>query len=160
MATLKPQLVWVDTKKDDEGYIHPNLNKLLAIPGNTRYIGRELQRVRGNILRGRKSTPDTLNIWFIDDFAVNNLRTNQALHGTALTLVGDPWGETICEGPVVAVLKAGRELDPHSFIDITMTAYRDAIDYLGYFRQGQGSMIDGPGAGSYLSKVVMKGRVR
>ncbi|KAG7404198.1 hypothetical protein Forpe1208_v015548 [Fusarium oxysporum f. sp. rapae] len=68
MDKTRPSLVWVDTKKDNyevEPYFHPVLDQLLHIPGN-KYIGRDLRQVRGNVLRGRPSTQDTLNLWFLD----------------------------------------------------------------------------------------------
>ncbi|KAG6979065.1 hypothetical protein FocnCong_v011041 [Fusarium oxysporum f. sp. conglutinans] len=61
-----PSLVWVNTKKDKyevKPYFHPVLDQLLHIPGNE-YIGRGLRQVQGNLLRGRPSWQDTLNIWF------------------------------------------------------------------------------------------------
>jgi hypothetical protein len=157
MAYRKPRLVWVNTKEDsrEAGYFNPELGELLYIPGNDGYLGRGLHCVRGNALRGRKKTLDTLNIWYIDDFQVKNLQTNQSLHGTIPTLVGDTWGEMIWKGPIVAVMKEGNKWDPRRVTDITLTAYRDAVDYLGYFRDGYGSMVDGVGAEDGLSKKVV-----
>lgn len=42
---------------------------------------------------------------------------------------------------MVAILKVGSGLDPRAITDMTLTAYRDAIDYLTYFRQRSGSLI-------------------
>jgi hypothetical protein len=160
MASRKPRLVWVDTREvsGEPGYFNPELVELLYVPGNDGYLGRGLHCVRGNALRGREKTLDTLNIWYIDDFQVNNLQTNQSLHGTIPTLVGDTWGEKIWKGPMVAVMKVGNEWDPRQVTDITLTAYRDAIDYLGYFRDGYGSIVDGIGAEAWLSKKVLADR--
>lgn len=161
MTSRKPRLVWIDTKEvnGEPGYFNPELNELLHIPGNDKYVGRGLHCVRGNAFRGRKDTLDTLNIWYIDDFAVNNFQTNQSLHGTLPTLVGDTWGEMIWKGPMVAVLKVGNDWDPRQITNITMTAYRDAIDFLGYYRNGYGSMIDGIGAENHLSRELLASRV-
>lgn len=60
---------------------------------------------------------------------------------------------------MVAVLKVGNEWDPRQFTDITLTAYRDAIDFLGYYRDGHGSMVDGIGAESHLSRRLVADRV-
>ena len=60
---------------------------------------------------------------------------------------------------MVAVLKVGSEWDPRRVMDMTLTAYRDAIDYLGYFRDGYGSMVDGIGMEDFLSKRVLAERV-
>jgi hypothetical protein len=160
MASRKPRLVWVRTREvnGEPGYFNPELDELLHVPGNNRYIGRGLHCVRGNILRGREISLDTLNIWYIDDSTRMNLGTNQSLHGTLPALVGDTWGEMIWKGPIVAVMKVGTEFDPRQVRDITLTAYRDAIDYLGYFRDGYGSMVDGIGARDGLSKRVMADR--
>ncbi|KAJ9633812.1 hypothetical protein H2199_009225 [Coniosporium tulheliwenetii] len=160
MASRKPRLVWIDTEEvsGEPGYFNPKLEQVLHIPGNDGYLGRGLHCVRGNLLRGRERTLDTLNIWYIDDFGVNNLNTNQSLHGTIPTLVGDTWGEKIWKGPMVAVMKVGNEWDPRQVTDISLAAYRDAIDYLGYFRDGYGSMVDGIGAEDRLSKKVLADR--
>ncbi|KAF2175412.1 hypothetical protein K469DRAFT_752133 [Zopfia rhizophila CBS 207.26] len=154
------RLVWVDTKEvgGEPGYFNPRLDELLHVPGNEGYLGRGLHSVRGNVLRGRKTNLDTLNIWYIDDFQVNNLTTNQSLHGTIPTLVGDTWGEMIWKGPIVAVMKVGNKWDPRRVMDITLTAYRDAIDYLGYFHDGYGSMVDGIATEDRLSKKVLADR--
>ncbi|KAH8696805.1 hypothetical protein GQ44DRAFT_634075, partial [Phaeosphaeriaceae sp. PMI808] len=161
MTSRKPKLVWIDTKEvsGEDGYFNPELDELLHVPGNERYVGRGLHCVRGNTFRGRKQALDTLNIWYIDDSPVNNLQTNQSLHGTLPTLVGDTWGEMIWKGPMVAVLKVGNEWDPQKITDITLTAYRDAIDFLGYYRDGYGSMVDGIGADGHLSRRLLADRV-
>lgn len=161
MTSRKPRLVWIDTKEvsGERGYFNPELDELLHVLGNDEYVGRGLHCVRGNTFRGRKQTLDTLNIWYIDNSLVNNLQTNQSLHGTLPTLVGDTWGEMIWKGPIVAVLKVGNEWDPQQFTDITLTAYRDAIDFLGYYRDGYGSIVDGIGAESHLSQKLLASRV-
>jgi hypothetical protein len=43
---------------------------------------------------------------------------------------------------------------------MSLTAYRDAIDYLAYYRESIGSMIDAPGSMDYFSKLVMLERSR
>jgi hypothetical protein len=40
-------------------------------------------------------------------------------------------------------------------MNMTLTAYRDAIDYLVYYRETIGSTIDWPGSEAKLSKRVM-----
>jgi hypothetical protein len=161
MTSHKPKLVWVDTEEvsGEPGYFNPKLDQLLHVPGNERYLGRGLHCVRDNRFRGRSASLDTLNIWYIDDFSVNNLQTNQSLHGTLPTLVGDTWGEMIWKGPMVAVLKVGNEGDPRQITDITLTAYRDAIDFLGYYRDGYGSMVDEIGAEGHFSRRLLADRV-
>ncbi|WP_443699207.1 hypothetical protein [Pseudomonas sp.] len=84
--------------------------------------------------------------------------TNQSIHGTWPTLIGDTWGEFIWKGPIVAVLKQGRDFDPYLLKDVTLTSYRDAIDYLGYYRDTYGSMVDGPGADDHLARRVLQDR--
>ncbi|CAF3541547.1 unnamed protein product [Fusarium graminearum] len=162
MDKKKPSLVWVDTKKDKhevKPYFHPVLDQLLHIPGNDGYIGRGLRRVRGNVLRTRTSWQNTLNLWFLDpDVTPRNITTNQAIYGTIPTLIGDTWGEFIWKGPVVAVMRKGTGYEPRHSTDITLTAYRDAIDYLGYYRDTIGSMIE-PGRDDHFSKRVLADRI-
>jgi hypothetical protein len=59
------------------------------------------------------------------------------------------------KGPLVAYLKAGNDFDARKMADMNLTAYRDAIDYLSYFMETIGSMIDEPGLSSGLSKRIM-----
>ncbi|PON19987.1 hypothetical protein TGAM01_v211147 [Trichoderma gamsii] len=159
MSETKPRLVWVGSKADEyeqEGYLHPDLDRLLNVPGTRGYIGRGLHFVRGNRLRGRKENADTINIWYLDpDVPVTNLTTNQTVHGTQPTLIGDTWGETIFKGPMVIVVKEGSAFDPRRIKDVTLTAYRDAIDFLGYYIETNGSMIDGIGAETMLAQRVI-----
>jgi hypothetical protein len=158
----RPRLLWVDSKEDEytKGYFNPCLDHLLTVPAATSYIGRALLVVRGNQLRQRPDNPDTLNIWYLDDFKYPNLPTNKSIHGTLPTLIGDTWGEFIWKGPIVAVLKQGRDFDPSRLRDITLAAYRDAIDYLGYYRDTYGSIIDGPGAQTHLAHCILQDRAR
>jgi hypothetical protein len=60
---------------------------------------------------------------------------------------------------MVAVLKVGNEWDRRQFTDMTLTTYRDAIDFLGYYRDGHGSMIYGIGAGGHPSRRLLADRV-
>jgi hypothetical protein len=165
MTEHRPRLVWVDTKEvkvnrevEEQDYFNPKLDNLLHIPGNDRYIGRNVQCIRGNLLRGREKNDDTLNIWHLDDLYINNFDTNQSIHGTVPTLIGDTWGEMIWKGPMVAVMKAGSAYDPGRVTDMTLTGYRDAIDYLGYYRDTYGSMVDGPGSRAHLAKRILADR--
>ncbi|EHK44017.1 hypothetical protein TRIATDRAFT_319347 [Trichoderma atroviride IMI 206040] len=137
-------------------YLHPNLDQLLHVPGSKGYIGRGLHCVRGNRLRGRKENADTVNIWYLDPgFPIDSLTTNQTVHGTVPTLIGDTWGDTIFKGPMVVVSKEGNASDPRRMKDVTLTAYRDAVDYLGYYVETEGSMIDGRGANTTLAQNVI-----
>jgi hypothetical protein len=65
----------------------------------------------------------------------------------------------IWKGPIVAVLKVGNEWDPRQFTDITLTAYCDAVDFLGYYRDGYGSIVDRIGAEDHLSRKLLASRV-
>lgn len=73
-------------------------------------------------------------------------------------LIGDTWGEFIWKGPLVAVMRSGSDFDPRHPTDITLTAYRDAIDYLGFYMDTIGSMIDEPGRHHHRSNVVLAGK--
>ena len=45
--------------------------------------------------------------------------------------------------------------DPRLLMDITLTRYRDTINYLGYYRETMRSMINGIGMGDYLAMRVL-----
>ncbi|KPM42779.1 hypothetical protein AK830_g3789 [Neonectria ditissima] len=160
MAGRRPCLIWVDSRIDAvEGrtYFYPVLDHLLHIPGND-YIGRGLRQVRGNILRGREQNQDTLHLWFLDpDVTPHNITINRTIHGTPL--IADTWGEFTWNGPLVAVMRAGSDFDPRHATDITLTAYRDAIDYLGFYMDTIGSMIDGPGRDCHRSNIVLARKI-
>lgn len=49
-------------------------------------------------------------------------------------------------------------MDPRLCKDITLEAYRDAIDYLGFYRDGHGSAIDGIGARAAFAKRVLESK--
>ncbi|KFA55193.1 hypothetical protein S40293_11483 [Stachybotrys chartarum IBT 40293] len=162
MADTRPKLIWVGSRRDEnekEDYFHPILDHHLHIPGDQSYINRGLRQVTGNIVRGRERNKNTLDIWFLDpDITPFNITTNQTIHGTLPTLIADTWGEFIWKGPIVAVMKCGIGWDPRRLTDINLTAYRDAIDYLGFYMDTIGSMID-PNTQTHQAKFVLKGKV-
>ncbi|KAK8043103.1 hypothetical protein PG994_013586 [Apiospora phragmitis] len=161
----KPELRWLYTKEIQRGYFEPQLAPLLEVPGGNQWLGRGIQIVRGNVLRGRPKFPDSLNIRYVTEYdGDDNVKVNETLHrggegGRCLCL--DGLGETLWKGPVVAYMKAGDDFDAAKMADMTLTAYRDAIDYLAYFRETVGSMIDpiGGGAGNdHYGKLVREGQ--
>jgi hypothetical protein len=156
--TRKPQLQWLETKEIEPGFLNPILDQILYIPGQTGYIGRGLQIVRGNILWGRPKALDLLNICYLDEFRTEELPVNDTLHGEPSAVCADGWGDKFWRGPIVAHLKVGNDMDAKKMMDMTLTAYRDAIDYLAYYRDTVGSMIDWPGSKAVLSKRVMEQR--
>ncbi|KAF2657402.1 hypothetical protein K491DRAFT_756836 [Lophiostoma macrostomum CBS 122681] len=152
----KPSLQWVRTK-EESGFFEPELDQMLTIPGHPGYIGQGMQIIRGNILRGRPKFPDSLNLRYVDDFVIQDaLRVNETLHGGPEAVCADGWGEFFWKGPIVAFLKAGNDFDAPKMKDINLTAYRDAVDYLAYYRDTIGSMIDGIGMQTIFSKRVME----
>jgi hypothetical protein len=160
MTTRSPRLVWVDSKEDSsvQGYFHPNLDKLLVVPGYNKYIGRGLFSVGGNSLRGRETNENALHIWYTDEFDPDlKLTSNQSLYGFP-GLIAEALCEFIWKGPIVAVMKVGSEYDPRRSTDITLTAYRDAIDNLGYYRDMVGSLITGLGREEHFGKVLLATR--
>jgi len=161
---VHPKLAWIGSEDlnstPGSSYFNPLLDEALTLPGQNSnndddYIGRHVMPVRRNLLRGRPQNANTLNIWVLDDPRLNNnqlgISTNQCLHGMWSALAGDAYGEKVWKGPIVAVLKKGAGGDPAFLTDMTMTAYRDAIDYLGYYRDTIGSFIDPVGRGNNIS---------
>jgi hypothetical protein len=157
VSSLKSSLCWLEAKeiKSAAGYFEPNLDEVLRIPGQTGYVGRGLQIVRGNALRKRPKFPDSLNIRYIDDYITDDLPVNATLHDGPDCVCVDGWGDKFWRGPIVAYLKKGDDFDAKKMTDMNLTACRDAIDCLSYYREGIGSMIDFPGSEAHLSKVVM-----
>lgn len=165
MTGKKPSLVWIESRKDEEEpglvqYEHLDVNHLMQVPGNEGYIGRSLLDIRGNVLRGRERNEDAIFVWYVDEFRpVKNLITNQTVHGTPPTLIGDTLGEMIWKGPMVIALREdSAAMDPPRCKDITLEAYRDAIDYLGFYRDGHGSVTDGFGAETPFAERLLGSR--
>jgi hypothetical protein len=71
-----------------------------------------------------------------------------------------PGARKFGKGPLVAVMKSGHEWDPRRVIDVSLTGYRDAIDFLGYYRDGFGSMVDGIGSEAQLATRILDDRAR
>ncbi|KJZ69019.1 hypothetical protein HIM_11594 [Hirsutella minnesotensis 3608] len=55
-------------------------------------------------------------------------------------------------------MREGNAFDPRHVKDVDLTAYRDAIDFLGFYRDGCGSMVDGVGKTEHLAKLIMEQR--
>ncbi|KAI0140517.1 hypothetical protein GGR57DRAFT_520749 [Xylariaceae sp. FL1272] len=160
--SCKPQLRWVPTKEESTpGWFTPELHQIMAPPGRSRPSGGiNSQIVRGNIMRGRPKFPDSLRIRYLEDFnySKDEFAVNQTLHGGPAAVCADGWGDTFWRGPIVAYLSVGDAFDAPLVKDIHLTAYRDAIDYLAYFRETEDSMIDGIGSKTPLSRRVMADR--
>ncbi|XPT03035.1 hypothetical protein M3J09_012138 [Ascochyta lentis] len=157
-STYKPQLRWLDTEEDTMGYVKPVLTEVLHIPGQTSSINRGIQIVQGNIMRGRPKFLDSLNIRYMDDFDTDQLPVNHTLHGGPSAVCAYRWGDKFWTGPIIAYLKAGNEMDAKKMTDMNLTTYCNAINYLVYFRDTVGSMIDWPGSKAHLSKQIMEER--
>jgi len=57
---------------------------------------------------------------------------------------------------MIAMAKRGTELDPAHYIDVTLSHFRDVVDYLRWYRDGLGSVTDGIGANSHFAKAVVR----
>lgn len=56
---------------------------------------------------------------------------------------------------VIAAREDSTAIDPQRCKDVTLEAYRDAIDYLGFHREGLGSVTDGVGATTPFAKRLL-----
>jgi hypothetical protein len=68
------------------------------------------------------------------------------------------WGNFIWKGSLVAIMKSGNEYDPRLLTDMTLTGYCDIIDYLGYYRDIYGSIVDEIGIETHLAKKILAER--
>jgi hypothetical protein len=59
---------------------------------------------------------------------------------------------------VIVMRKDSTIMDPRPCKDITLEAYRDTIDYLGFYRDGHSSVIDGIGARAAFAKRVLESK--
>ncbi|KAG9196842.1 hypothetical protein G6514_003820, partial [Epicoccum nigrum] len=149
-------LCWLNTKEIDPGFFAADLDEALRVPDQKGYVGRGLQIVHGNSMRGRPHFLDSLNVWYLDDFNTEDLPINACLHGGYGALCEHGLGQKFWRGPLVVHLKAGNDYDAKKMKDITLTAYRDAIDYLAYFRDTIGSMIERPEDNDRFGKLMME----
>lgn len=124
--------------------MNPILNQLLHIAEHPGYHERGLQIGQGNILRGRPKYLDSLNICYIIDYITHSLPVNDPFHGGPSAVCADGWGEAFWRGAVVAYQKAGNDFNAKKMMGMTLTAYCDAIDYPGYYRETIGWMNDRP----------------
>ncbi|KID84368.1 Zinc finger, MYND-type [Metarhizium guizhouense ARSEF 977] len=135
-SVTKPTLCWIDTKVVNRQlgeYFYPDLGKLLSIADYNGVIRPLLKRVRGNALRGRETNKDTIDIWHLDPDIIKGIVDNESLHGSP-TPLGDTWAETVWKGPIVVTMREGNGYDTPLVKDVDLVAYRDALDFLGYYR--------------------------
>jgi hypothetical protein len=132
----------------------------MHIPGSDGYIGRALLDIRDNLLRGRQRNKDAVFIWHIDKSRlVQNLITNHTVHGAPPIVTGDTLDEMIWAGPMVIVMKEdSMVMDPRLCKDITLEAYKDAIDHLSFYHDGYGSAIDSIGTRAEFAKRVLESK--
>jgi hypothetical protein len=68
----------------------------MNVPANDGYIGRLLLDFSGNLPRGRERNKDAVFFKYTEGFrTVQNLITNQIVHGTSPTLISETLGEII-----------------------------------------------------------------
>jgi hypothetical protein len=68
----------------------------MHVPVNDGYIGRPLLDVPGDLSRGRERNKDAVFFWYTEELVtVQNLTTNQTVHDTPPTLIGETLGEMI-----------------------------------------------------------------
>jgi hypothetical protein len=67
----------------------------------------------------------------------------------------------IWAGPIVIMMREDSiVMDPRLYKDITLEVYRDTIDYLGFYCDGNGSVIDSIGARAMFAKRVLESKGR
>src|SRR5204862_5500431 len=79
------------------------------------------------------------------EFLEQCAETRESIVNTSLNSVqGHAWSRWY--GNILVMSKATTEWDPPRYADISLVDYRDAVDYLHYYREGEGSATDGIGA--------------
>lgn len=157
-SITKPTLRWIDTKvvkRQLAEYFYPDLGKLLSIAQYNGVIRPLLKRVRGNALRGRETNKDTIDIWHLDPDIIKGVVDNESLHGSPSPL-GDTWAETVWRGPIIVTMREGNDYDLPLVKDVDLVAYRDALDFLGYYRADQGSVVDDFGKKTVFAQKILQ----
>ena len=147
-----PYLLWIEITPNApgwDGHDEPRLDELLKLqPGESGYIGRHTTYIRGNVLRDRKENDHIIELCQRDDDRGPDPPINQSLNAVD----GHAW--STWRGPVIIMAKAGTEFDPASYIDVSLNDFRDAADYIYYFREGIGSATDGIGSEAHWGKLI------
>jgi hypothetical protein len=52
----------------------------------------------------------------------------------------------------------GAELDPKHYIDMSLDDFRGVVEYLRWFRKGEGSATDGVGRESHFGRRICQGK--
>ena len=75
---------------------------------------------------------------------------------SAPSILRDTYAEKTWHGPLVVTMREGSAFDPPLVKDVDLMAYRYALDFLGYYRDGYASMIEGWGKEGHLARLPQK----
>ncbi|KAK7996506.1 spindle pole body interacting protein [Apiospora arundinis] len=148
-----PELCWLQAEEVEKGIFEPaqtQVDLMLRVPGRPAGCSPDnsaVHVVRSNILRGRPRLPDSLHIMYLDQDKNDDglLKVNETLPQNLASAKKkeEEEGGIQWKGPLLVYLKAGTDFDAPNMADVTLTDYRDAIDYLSYYRPAlSGSLID------------------
>jgi len=142
-----PRLTWVTIIPNApgwNGHDKPLLDDPLKLsPNESKSIGRGVDMIRGNALRaGPNDHVIELTYRDID----REMPPNQSI----ACVGGSRWRSW--PGPFIAMAKTGSEFDPPYYQDLTLVDFRDVADYRSWYREGEGSAIDGVGSRTYFAR--------
>lgn len=145
--------IWVEIEPNAprrEGHDRPLLDELLKnSPSESGYIGRTTILIRGNALRGDRPNGHTIEVTLRDDL-VDMSPINQS----TASVGGNAWYSW--KGPMIVMAKEGVDFDPAHYIDATLDDFRDVVEYLRWYREGEGSATDGIGRSSHFARQIIK----
>ena len=155
-----PTLVWVQFEdvgsKEDGVWEFPKISSLIQTPGSTNEPFVKSLEFYGNRLRGRVDNKFAIRVYYNENLLYDDgVRSNQVVYSTFARIMKNGYGHTVTHrGPRVITLtdEPGPEFEVESepenlgtwLKDMNLTAFRDAVDFLGFYRLGEmGSMFYG-----------------
>ncbi|KAI9866760.1 MAG: hypothetical protein M1813_000702 [Trichoglossum hirsutum] len=156
-----PRFIWVEVQLSDPSRIgesggsdYADVTELLKNhPGEgTRGFGPHREFLRGNLLRGRAVNRNTIEFIERESYIQDDTRSNKSIN----SVQGHGWKSWI--GSIVVMVRNGNDRDPLTYGHVTLEGFRDATDYMAWYRDGIGSVTDGIGSRTHFAERIMEGK--
>ncbi|KAI9771045.1 MAG: hypothetical protein M1839_002981 [Geoglossum umbratile] len=154
-----PRFIWVEVRLGDpnkigssKGYDYADVRELLKNHPSegTKGFKPHTEFLRGNLLRGRAANRNTIEFIERESYAQDDTQSNQSIN----SVQGHVW--TSWNGSIVVMVRNGNNWDPPTYGHVTLESFRDATDYMAWYRDGIGSVTYGAGSGTHFAKLVME----
>jgi len=158
-SKTRPKSIWVQVKLGDpskprensEYYDYANVDELLKnnqAEAFTMFCPHR-EYIRGNILRNRPSNENTIEFIVRDSYIRDHTKPNQSVNSVR------GHGMKTWEGSIVVMVREGHEFENPRYGNVTLDDFRDAVDYMAWYRDTIGSASDGVGTMTPFSQMVL-----